>query len=367
MFCRKWRVHYGRYRIRKMVEKQYEKWWAIKLQAKCHCTCPSFANDRSCWDVLGVSKKKEDSSDSSQKTPRNLWSMAFIELPPSFLCTGSRPAPPSSLPLMARPLPPKWRSSAGGAARGCAWRKVPRIARVALNLLGGHDGIHDALMVILKRMMLQDVIGYYSRPFTRMHWWNIQMWKEGLRVGQSLHRHGCLWQLFCGTEREAFGHRLLPDIVTWQWFLAHVSVPTKAVWLKSIVSCWWQFVIDIIVQVRHRTEYFLAKDAQQEASTQLRLDPWQGSWAFGHREVPALRNCKYQMNWLATIVISTNRPMKLNQNGTWFTVQVVRHVGVHWFTPVNLNRIDPLLDRLLAEHEEEIAEKDNALRLSTMT
>lgn len=36
-------------------------------------------------------------------------------------------------------------------------------------------------------------------------------------------------------------------------------------------------------------------------------------------------------------------------------------------TPVNLNRIDPLLDRLLAEHEEEIAEKDNALRLSTMT
>ena len=364
MFCRKWRVHYGRYRIRKMVEKQYEKWWAIKLQAKCHCTCPSFANDRSCWDVLGVSKKKEDSS---QKTPRNLWSMAFIELPPSFLCTGSRPAPPSSLPLMARPLPPKWRSSAGGAARGCAWRKVPRIARVALNLLGGHDGIHDALMVILKRMMLQDVIGYYSRPFTRMHWWNIQMWKEGLKVGQSLHRHGCLWQLFCGTEREAFGHRLLPDIVTWQWFLAHVSVPTKAVWLKSIVSCWWQFVKDIIVQVRHRTEYFLAKDAQQEASTQLRLDPWQGSWAFGHREVPALRNYKYQMNWLATIVISTNRPMKLNQNGTWFTVQVVRHVGVHWFTPVNLNRIDPLLDRLLAEHEEEIAEKDNALRLSTMT
>lgn len=278
---------------------------------------------------IGVSKKKEDSSDSSQKTPRNLWSMAFIELPPSFLCTGSRPAPPSSLPLMARPLPPKWRSSAGGAARGCAWRKVPRIARVALNLLDGHDGIHDGLMVILKRMMLQDVIGYYSRPFTRMHWWNIQMWKEGLRVGQSLHRHGCLWQLFCGTEREAFGHRLLPDIVTWQWFLAHVSVPTKAVWLKSIVSCWWQFVIDIIVQVRHRTEYFLAKDAQQEASTQLRLDPWQGSWAFGHREVPALRNCKYQMNWLATKVISTNRPMKLNQNGTWFTVQVVRDVGVH--------------------------------------
>lgn len=127
---------------------------------------------------IGVSKKKEDSS---QKTPRNLWSMAFIELPPSFLCTGSRPAPPSSLPLMVRPLPPKWRSSAGGAARGCAWRKVPRIARVALNLLDGHDGIHDGLMVILKRMMLQDVIGYYSRPFTRMHWWNIQMWKEGLK------------------------------------------------------------------------------------------------------------------------------------------------------------------------------------------
>ena len=99
--------------------------------------------------------------------------------------------------------------------------------------------------------------------------------------------------------------------------------------VESIVSCWWQFVIDIIVQVRHRTEYFLAKDAQQEASTQLRLDPWQGSWAFGHGEIPALRNYKYQMNWLATIVISTNRPMKLNQNGTWFTVQVVRDVGVH--------------------------------------
>jgi len=41
--------------------------------------------------------------------------------------------------------------------------------------------------------------------------------------------------------------------------------------------------------------------------------------------------------------------------------------GTSGFTPVNLNRIDPLLDRLLAEHEEEIAEKDNALRLSTMT
>lgn len=197
---------------------------------------------------IGVSKKKEDSS---QKTPRNLWSMAFIELPPSFLCTGSRPAPPSSLPLMVRPLPPKWRSSAGGAARGCAWRKVPRIARVALNLLDGHDGIHDGLMVILKRMMLQDVIGYYSRPFTRMHWWNIQMWKEGLRVGQSLHRHGCLWQLFCGTEREAFGHRLLPDIGHGNdsWHMCQFQ-PKLFGWNQLLVVGGSLLYIDIIVQAR---------------------------------------------------------------------------------------------------------------------
>ena len=45
---------------------------------------------------------------------------------------------------------------------------------------------------------------------------------------------------------------------------------------------------------------------------------------------------KYQMNWLASYL-----------NKQWVL------------------RIDPLLDRLLAEHEEEIAEKDNALRLST--
>ena len=194
--------------------------------------------------------------------------MAFIELPPSFLCTGSRPAPPSSLPSMARPLPPKWQSSAGGAARGCAWRKAPRIAGVAVNLLDGcggiHDGhecIHDGLMVSLKRMMLQDVIGYYSGLYSSQYYTDETLKreifyqfllqkknrKEGLRVGQSLHR-GCLWQLFCGTEREAVGHRLLPDIVTWQCFLAFTCVSfNQSRLVESILSCWWQF---LIVQVR---------------------------------------------------------------------------------------------------------------------
>ena len=125
---------------------------------------------------------------------------------------------------------------------------MPRIARVALNLLGGHDGIHDALMVILKRMMLHDRILLQTlHKNALMKHSNVKGGSEGrsivppswLLVAAVLwHRKGGIWS-------SAFTrHRDMAMI------LGTCVSSNQSCLVESIVSCWWQFVIDIIVQVR---------------------------------------------------------------------------------------------------------------------